>query len=168
MSERQHRGKWQLNKSLILLVLCVFLLLSWPVSCRAASESDAQLGINQASQRIKVCYGAVVNATKAGATASDLLSVLDDSGSMLSKAQVAFASGNFDSANDSASQSVRRLDGFEAQALRLQNGAARAGYSNFMFKVVGSIVGTVIVLVASFVVWSWLKMRQKKAGKVVA
>jgi hypothetical protein len=109
-----------------------------------------------------------VNATKAGANASALLSVLDDAGSMLFKAQVAFASGNFDSANDSARQSIQKLDGFEAQALGLQNAAARAGYSNFMFKVVGSMVGTVIVLVGSFVVWSWLKTRQKKAGKVVA
>jgi len=168
VSERQYWGKWQLSRSLILLVLCVFLLSGLSVSCRAASESDAQSAIDQASQRVVVCYGAVVNATKAGANASALLSVLDDAGSMLFKAQVAFASGNFDSANDSARQSIQKLDGFEAQALGLQNAAARAGYSNFMFKVVGSMVGTVIVLVGSFVVWSWLKTRQKKAGKVVA
>jgi hypothetical protein len=168
VSERQYWGKWQLSRSLVLLVLWVFLLSGLAVSCRAVSESDARSAINQASQRVVVCYGAVVNATKAGANASALLSVLDDAGSMLSKAEVAFASGDFDLANDSARQSMQGLDGFEAQALGLQNAAARADYSNFMFKVVGSIVEAVVVLVGSFVVWSWLKTRQRKAGKVVA
>jgi hypothetical protein len=157
-----------LSKGLILLVLCVFLLPGLSGVCVAASESDARSVIDEASQRIIVCYGAVANASSAGANASALLAVLDDAGSLLSKADAAFAGGDFNSSRDLALQSEQRLDGFEAQALDLQNTAARAGYSNFMFKVVGSIVETVIVLLGSFVVWSWLKTREKRTGKVVA
>jgi hypothetical protein len=157
-----------LSKGLILLVSCVFLLSGLSGVCTAASESDARSAIDEASQRIIVCYGAVANASSMGANASALLLVLDDAGGLLSKADAAFAGGDFNSSRDLALQSVQRLDGFEAQALDLQDTAARVGYSNFVFKVVGSVVGTVIVLVGSFVVWSWLKSRQKRTGKVVA
>lgn len=156
-----------MSKALIPLVLCVFLLSGLATSCRAASESDAQTAIDQASQRIVSCYGAVAKATKAGANAFTLLSVLNDAGNLRDRAEVALASGDFDSANDSASQSIQKLVGFEGQAADLQNAAARGGYTNFMVYVVGSFVETGIVLVGSFIVWSWLKSRQKKTRKLV-
>ena len=157
-----------MNKALILLFLCVFLLSSLAASCKAASESDAQATIAEASQRIITCYGAVENAAKAGGNVSSLLSVLNDAGNLRDRAEVALASGNFDLANVTALQSVQLLAGFEDGAVRLQNSAKRAGYVGFMVFEVGSFVGAGAVLASSFGVWSWLKWRQKKRAKVVA
>ena len=157
-----------MSKALILLFLCVFLLSSFAASCKAASESDAQATIAEASQRIITCYGAVANAAKAGANVSSLLSVLNDAGNLRDRAEVALASGDFDLANVSASQSVQLLVGFEGEAVSLQNSARRAGYVGFMVFEVGSFVGAGAVLAGSFGVWSWLKWRQKKSVKVVS
>jgi len=152
----------------VLVLLAVLVSGGFTAVCHGLSEADATSAVAQADQRVRSCYAAVAAAQKAGANATGLLATLNDAGVLLSEAHLALINGSFDSANDSARQSMQKLDGFEAQALGLQNAAARAGYSNFMFKVVGSIVEAVIVLVGSFVVWSWLKTRQRKARKVVA
>lgn len=168
MSKGQQWSRWQLSKALILLVLCVFLLSGFAVSCRAASESDAQSAVDRASKRIITCYGAVASSAKAGANVSSLLVVLNDAGGLRDRAEVALASGDFDSAVTLAGQSVQLLIGLDGEAVTMQNSAKRAGFDSFLVSEVGSFVGAVAVLAGSFGVWSWLKSRQKKSGKVVS
>jgi hypothetical protein len=157
--------RWRLTtvkKLFVLLVLCVLLLPCLSVQCRAASETDAQSAVNEASQRIVTCYEAVVNASNAGANVSALLQVLNTAGNLFSRAQLALASGDFNSSYTLALQSQQTLDGFDAQATSQQNDAAHAGYTAFMVNVVGSVAATVAVLSGSFAFWTWLKKRPVK------
>jgi hypothetical protein len=157
--KRREWSEWQLSKALIFLILCAFLLLSGVASCSGASESDAQSAIDEASQRVIACYGAVANTSNAGAYASALLSVLDDAGDLLSRADVAFVRGDFGSGHDLALQSLQRLDGVDAEAGGLEKAAVQARYVDFMYNVVGPLVEAMIVLLGSFFVWSWFKKR---------
>lgn len=154
-----------MKKLFVLLVFCVLLLLGLSVQCKAASEADAQSAVNDASQRIATCYEAVANANNVGANVSILLKVLNSAGDLLSRAQLAFAHGDFNSSYVLALQSQQALAGFDAHATNLQNSAARAGYTDFMVNVVGSLAGTAAVLAGSFVLWSRLKKRPVKVIK---
>jgi hypothetical protein len=154
-----------LKKGVVLLGLCVLLLLGLSVQCRAANETDAQSAVNEASQRIVTCYEAVANASNVGANVSALLHVLNAAGDLFSRAQLAFARGDFNSSYALAMQSQQALEEFDVRAASQQNSAAHAGYTGFMVNVVGSLVATVAVLGGSFAFWTWLK---KRPVKVVA
>jgi hypothetical protein len=158
---------WRLwnRKSLVFLVLCVFLLSGLIVQCRATSETDAQATVNAASQKIATCYEAAAKASRAGANVSSLLQNLTAAGNLLSNAELALEYGNFNSSYALALQSQQLLQGFETQAVSEQNAAARANYWGFMINIVGSLLGTVAVLAGSFAVWTWLKKRSSKRAR---
>ena len=153
-----------MKKGVVVLAICVLLLPGLLVQCRATTELDAQSAVKEASQRIASCYEAAAKASKAGANVSVLLQNLTAAGNLLSKAQLAFAQGNFNSSNTLALQSQQTLQGFEAQAASEQNEAAQANYAGFMINIVGSLVATAAVLIGSIALWARLK---KGTGKVV-
>lgn len=148
-----------MKKYFVLLLLCVLLLLGLSVQCRAASEMDAQSAVNEASQRIVTCYEAVANASNAGANVSSLLGILNSAGNLFSRAQLALASGDFNSSYTLAMQSQQTLEGFDAQAGSLRNAAEHNGFVDFWVNIVGSSVGAVAVLVLGFFVWRLLSKR---------
>jgi len=151
-----------LRRGVVFLVLCVlcFLLVSgFCVQCRAASETDAQSAVNEASQRIVTCYEEVTSASSAGANVSALLPVLNTAGDLLSRAQLAFASGDFNSSSALALQSEQALEGFDVQAESLKSAAEHTGFVGFWVDVVGSSVGAVAVLVLGFAVWRLLRKK---------
>jgi hypothetical protein len=118
----------------------------------------------QAQQRIEVCYSAAADAAKAGANVSDLLTVLDDAGQLLSNASLAFQNGDYDSAYTFAVQSNSTLVGFEGLAGSLKNTATQQGRVVFWVDIVGSTVGTFIVIFGGLLLWFRLKRRYGKSG----
>lgn len=151
---------------LVALVL-TFSVADTPFCAFAVDEADAGSAIAVAEGRIVVSYRAVSGADEAGANTSALLAVLNEAGLLLSRANLAYKMGDFDSALDSANQSQERLNGFVAQAVVLREAALQQRYWDFMVYVVGSIVGTVVVVCGGFVVWFFLKIRYEKTGRVV-
>lgn len=133
----------------------------------AFSESDAKSAIVAAEEKIVVCYQAVAEADKAGANVTALLAVMNEAGWLLSKAKLAYQTGDFESATNFASLSQERLSGFVEEADGLRGTALQQRYWDFMVNVVGSTMGTVAVIGGSFVVWRLLKRRYGKAGSVV-
>ncbi len=148
-----------MKKLFVLLVLFVLLLSCLCVQCRAASETDAQSAVSEASQRIVTCYGEVANASSAGANVSALLQVLNTAGDLLSRAQLALADGDFNSSSALALQSQQALVGFDAQSESLRSAALHSGFVDFWVDVVGSSVGAVAVLVLGFFVWRFLSKK---------
>jgi hypothetical protein len=147
--------------------LCVLLLVNAAPVCRASGEPDASLAIGEAEQRVDVCYLAVANAQKAGANVTDLLSVLGEAGMLLSKAQLAFVTGDFSSAYILATQSKARLDGFDSLASSSRDVAAKQRYLDFMSNVVGSAFGTFAVIVGGVLTWFFLRRKYSRSGSVI-
>ena len=148
--------------------LCIssLLVLLFVPACLAVDEGQARSAIVEADQTIRDCYLAVAAADKAGGNISDMLSVLQDAGMLLSRADLALERGDFDAAYDLAVQSKARLDGFVADANSVKDAAEHNGFVDFMFNVVGSSAGTVAVVVGGFAVWFWLNRRYGKVGHV--
>lgn len=132
----------------------------------AASETDAKGAILTAEERIVVCYKAASDADEAGANTTALLAVLNEAGEFLSKANLAYKTKEFGSAVNFSLLSQEKLDDFVSQANALTEAALQRSYWDFMINIVGSIVGTVVVVCGGFVVWFSLKRRYGKAGNV--
>jgi hypothetical protein len=150
----------------VTLCLCILLIARSVNLSSASSISDASSSITQVEQRINACYSAAADAEKAGANVTSLLSVLDQAGMNLSKAQLAFQNGDFDSAYTIAVQTNTTLNGFESQADSLKNTAAQQGVANFDVNVVGSTVAAIAVIVIGLLIWSYLKNRPEKPRRV--
>lgn len=150
---------WCFRRWLVFLVVFV-LVFAVPFCVFAVGERDAaEAAIGDAEGVIGECYGAVVEAERVGANVTDLLATLNEAGWLLSRAHLAYETGNFSLAVSFANQSRLRLNGFIVEAEALRENAARAGYLDFMNNIVGSAVGAVAVVVGGFAVWSFLKRK---------
>jgi hypothetical protein len=143
----------------VLLLLLMLAPLSFTAICHGASESDATIAVSEAQQRINVCYGAAADAAKAGANVTGLLSILNDAGGSLSRAELTLNQGDYNSAYSLALMSEEKLNGFEGVASGLKSSAVSAGNFDFEINVVGSSVGAVAVVVLGFVVWRLLRKK---------
>ncbi len=153
---------------LIVLVVVLSVLSRSPSVFAETTEADAQSAIGAAQGKLVVCYQAVANASSAGANVTGLLLVLDQSGGNLSRADLAYNMGNFSSAQSYAVQSLNLLvqNNVTTRADALKSSASQARFWAFMINIVGSLVGTVVVVCSGFVVWVFLKKRYAKAEGV--
>lgn len=159
---------WSIRCTLALAALMLMLSVANVSFCVfAVDEADVRSSIAAAEENIVVCYRAVADADEVGANATALLAALNEAGELLSRANLAYEMGDFNSTLDFANQSQERLNGFVAQAVVLREAALQQRYWDFMVYVVGSIFGAVVVVCGGFVVWFLLKRRYEKAGRVV-
>ena len=147
---------------------CVLLVACAPSLVHSADESDAGLAVASAESKVAECYNFALDAERAGANISELLRVLNEAGDLLSKAELAYGVGDYDSAAVYAAQSEGRLAGFEVQAQALRDSAAWQRQLDFMVNVVGSAAGTVAVLVGGWLVWRYLRRKHTVAGGAAA
>ena len=132
-----------------------------------ASVDEAQAAIDGAQARLVTCYEAAVQAENAGGNVTELASVLNGAGALLSQARVASENGEYDLAVNFASNCTDMLEGFAERADTLTVSAAQGGFFDFMVNVVGSTVGAVTVVIAGWILWISLKKRYEKVGSAV-
>jgi hypothetical protein len=132
----------------------------------ATGENEAAVKIGEAENALNSAYEAVLETEKAGANITGLLSDLTEAAELLSKAKLVLST-NESAAVDFALQSQAKLNGFLAKADTLKTAAAQQRYWDFMVNVVGSIVGSVVVVCGGFVVWTVLKRKYEKTGSGV-
>ena len=130
----------------------------------AVDEADATSAIVVAEERVVVCYRSVADADEVGADTAALLAVLSEAGELLSRADLAYKMGDFGSAVNFSVQSREMLSGFVVEADVLRRTAMEQRYRDFMVNVVGSVVGTVVVVCGGFVVWFLLARKYGKTG----
>jgi len=106
-------------------------------------------------------HSAVKEAEAAGANITVITSALNEAGSLLSQAELAYAANDFDAALNLAIQSQNRLSNFIGEANTLREIAVQQQNQDFLINVVGSIVGTFVVIIAGFAVWRFLKKKSE-------
>lgn len=119
------------------------------------SETEASEAITSAEENIAICYDAIVKADAVNADVSGLVDTLNEAGEFLSKAELAYALGNFDSAFSYATQAEAELDGFVGSAEDLTDTTSRENQLNFLFTVGGSSVACLLVVIGGVFVWRW-------------
>ncbi len=143
----------------------VFLILSLSVTALSAlsgvwaQQVDTSSAISAAQSRLVQCYDAARVAESSGANISQLTLRLNSAGLLLSKAQLAYSNGDLGSSQSLAAQSQSELADFISDAQSLQASAAQSKTFDFLLNVVASVVGAIIVIVGSFVVWIRLKRK---------
>lgn len=153
--------------SCVFMMLCIFVLFfSVSPAFSENSQKSASMAIRSAEESVISAYEAVLEAERAGGNISSLLVCLNEAGTLLSKAKLAYNTGDFDSATSFAEQSMLKLDGFVAEADELEWRAAHASYWDFLINFVGSGVGALGVFVGGVIVWKVFKRRGKAGGRV--
>lgn len=155
--------KFRVAFSTILVLLVAFT--AGLMLCYGAGSGDASSAISSAESKIISCYGAAVDAQKAGANVSELLNVLNEAGWLLSRAKLSYSREDFDSAFAYASQCQSMLEGFAAQAEGLRLEAEKASQQDFMYNFVGSGVSALSIVVGGSALWALLKRREKSKEK---
>jgi hypothetical protein len=124
-----------------------------------AEQSSADSAIASAKQQIVTCYIAAKGAEAAGANISSLTSILNGAGLLLSQSELAYSEGDFATAQNLAVQTTQSLSNFVSEANVMRDTAAQLRTLHFYYNIVGSIAATIVVIVAGFVVWSFVKKR---------
>jgi hypothetical protein len=143
---------------LILIAIFVFgVFFASPV----ASQGSAQNAIISAKNTITQCFNAVQQAESAGANVDSLMTTLNQAAGSLSKAELAYSSGDYATAYSAASQCQSQLGGLIPQANTSQQNAEAARAQNFMFNLL-SLVLAFSVLCAGIGVWIILNKRERR------
>ena len=142
--------------AVLLLSLSVFASVVW------ADQAGASSAISSARVQIASCVDVAREAEAAGADIAGLALIVNEAGLLLSQAEFAFSVGDFVGAQGFAFQSQGRLVSFVSDANALRVSAEGAATMDFLVNVVGSIVGTVGVLVGGFGVWRYLSRKNRK------
>ncbi len=124
-----------------------------------AQDNGDFSAISDARSRLVTCFKAAQLAESAGANISRLTSTLNDAGKLLSDSEVAYASGDFSGAQSLALESQNLLSDFESEADSLRITATQAANMDFWVNIVGSSVGTIVVIIGSIFVWTLLKKK---------
>jgi hypothetical protein len=153
------------SRTLIVLATVTFLSIIVLPSSVLAGETEATAAIASAKQQIVSCYQAAREAESAGANITLLTTALDDAGVLLSNSEFAYLKNDFDAALSLAVQSRESLNNFVPQANALKETAIQQENFDFLFNIVGSVVGTFAVLGAGAAIWLFLKRRNAQAGE---
>jgi len=144
--------------ALLLFIVSTFLPLA------QADQTDAATAIASAKEQISICYQAAKEAEGAGANITALVAVLNDAGTLLSRAEFAYSISDFDAARDLAIQSQNTLGNFISEASASKETATQQRNQDFLINVVGSIIGTFAVLGVGIAAWIFLKRKYEIAG----
>ena len=144
------------------IALVIVLLLALAVAASPVwAQAGASTAISSAQTTILDCYNAAKDAEAAGANITVLVGTLNEAGSILSQAELAYTTNDLDAAYDLAVQSQNTLSGFVAEANALRDAAVQQQNQGFLVNVVGSIIGTFLVIAAGFTTWLFLKKKCK-------
>ena len=149
-------------KSSITVFLTVFLVAAIFVSPAFADQGGAQNAISSAKDTIKNCYDAVKQAESAGANVDSLMATLNDAAGSLSKAELAYASNDYDSAYTYATQSQSKLNDFTGQATALKENARANATQNFEYTIF-SLAVSIGILCAGVTAWVVLGRRERRS-----
>ena len=148
-------------KGSVIVFFAVFLVATIFVSPVFADQGGAQNAISSAKNTIKNCYDAVKQAESAGANVDSLMVTLNVAAGSLSKAELAYASNDYDSAYTYATQSQSKLGDFTSQATALTANAHANATQNLVFTIL-SVAGSIGILCAGVAAWVVLGRRERR------
>jgi hypothetical protein len=141
---------------LITTIICLLAVTYLPTSL--ADQGSAKSAVTSTQQILKDCYFAVKKAESTGANITQLIATLNDAATDLSKAQLAYASQNYDSAYTYAIQCQNKLSGIGSQANELTANAQVADNQNSIYTLLLSTVSIALVF-AGFGITNFLSKK---------
>jgi hypothetical protein len=150
-----------LGKAMFILLLSMMGLRLQSICCVKGSD-DASVRIQEADSAVREAFKAVLKDEQAGANASGLLTTLNEAGSLLAQAEIAYRNGDSGGAAAYANNAYTKAESAMAEASSLE-GASQADAANtLLYSLVFSVSGALAFLVGLFLVWSRFKKRHTK------
>ena len=149
------------SKTPIALVIILLLFVTVVVSPVWADQGDAATAISSAENMILNGYNAAKEAETYGANITILVGTLNEAGSLLSQAELAYTTGDFDAALNFARQSQSVLNNFISETNTLKETAKQQRIQDFLINVIGPIIGSLLVMRGGLAVWHFLKKKQE-------
>jgi CHASE3 domain sensor protein len=113
--------------------------------------------LQAANNAVEQAFNAVLDAEKAGANVTALLSRLNLATGLLSQAEMAYRNGNLTAAASYADSVVPIASEVQTDAVNAKKEASNA-YQNALWLTIGlSVIGAVIFILALFMIWKRLK-----------
>ena len=144
---------------LVFLFLVVQFSFPW---VGAVDEDVFSLGLADAEEALVSAYDAVLEAEMAGANVSGLLGRLNVGGEYLAEAYAYVRLGDSEGAVRFADLCVEAVGDMRGEAVGLREEAHGWWVLDVVVKVIWSVVGVVVVVVAGFVFWRVFRRRYHK------
>ncbi len=138
--------------------LAAFFIFGTLLASPVTSQGSAQNAISSAKNSLAQCYNAIQQAESAGANVDSVMTMLNQAAGSLSKAELAYSSGDYATAYSAASQCQNQLGGLTSQASTLQQNAEATRNQNFVSTVL-SLIFSVSILCAGISAWITLNKR---------
>jgi hypothetical protein len=112
---------------------------------------------------MREAFNAVLKVEEAGANTSGLMTALNDAGSLLAKAEIAYRNGDSGEAAAYADNAFTKVESVLAGASGLEASSRAETQNAFLYSLAFSVLGALAFLVVLFLVWSLFKrVRTKK------
>jgi hypothetical protein len=139
-----------------LLVLMVFGSFLHNALCVEADD-EASFRVGEAEKAVQQAFVAVLDAEGAGANVSGLVIELNEAGTFLTEAEIAYSGGNFSEALRHADRCSVLVDDVMNEALSLKSSALADGQRVFWWTFAFSLMGAFGFFTASCIVWVWFE-----------
>jgi hypothetical protein len=150
------KGETSKHKTAIVLLFLLAISQLIPIGL-AVNSDEASEAIGQADRNLGSAYVAVVEAERAGANTSSLLTKLQLAENLLSEANIAFRIGDYNKSSSFAVECTQAINGVAEEGARLKLDAERDQVNNFILIAVLSVVGVVLVLILGLLGWQYIK-----------
>ena len=146
---------------MLLAFVAIFLIAAAFASPAFGQQSGVQDAISSAQTAIKNSYDVAKQAESGGANIDSLVVKLNYAAELMSKAELAYASGDYDSAYIYATQCQSSLDNFVGQANALTTNAQANASQNLVLTIL-PLVTSVGLLCVGIAVWIVLGSRERR------
>lgn len=149
--------------TLQITVIIILLSIGFFASPVLADQASAQSAIAAAQNSLKDCYRAAEQAEAIGANIDSLVATLNSAASLLSQAELAYASNDYNSAYTYATQSQDKLNGFISQATIITENGIKDNNQTFAMAQLSIIVTAVIVCLG---IASWFALSRRERANL--
>ena len=108
---------------------------------------------------VNQAFNAVLDAEKAGANVTSLLSQLNDVEGNLAMAENSYRSGNYSAAATQADKVLPLAQQITTAAQNAKQTAAVSAQNSFWSTVAFSVIGVFVFVLVLFLIWRWFKRR---------
>ncbi len=153
------------NKKLqFLLVICLLVYVLPLVS--AATQADAASTITSSRAQLTNAYRSALEAEQVGANITQLTDTLNKAGLLLSQAEHAYSTGDFEASQNLASQCQNLLSDFSAKVEEVKTAAIHQANEALWITILYPSFGVLAVIVVGLAIWYLLKRKYGASGVV--
>jgi hypothetical protein len=150
-----------LGKAMLILLLSLMVLQLQSV-CSVQGSGNASVSIQEADSAVREAFQAVLKDERAGANVSGLLATLNEAGSLLAQAEMAYRNGDSGGAANYANNAYATAESVMTEASSLLSFSQAEASNTLLYSLVFSVSGALVFLAGLFLGWSRFKNRHAK------